>query len=129
MSEQAFRRFVDAINRRDVDKICSLITKDHMFIDSQGNEISGKEAMRKGWAGYFQLFPDYQIEVTEVFVRGETVAAFGFAGGTCHGLKERKDLAWKLPAAWNAKIAEGKISRWQVYADSKIPFDIINKAK
>jgi ketosteroid isomerase-like protein len=129
MNKQVIHNFVDVINEHNVDKICSLMTDDHKFIDSQGNEAVGKEKMRAGWTGYFQLFPDYKIEITEIFLNGDTVAAFGFAGGTFQGLSDKKENYWHLPASWKAITKHGKIQLWQVYADSKIPFDIINKNK
>jgi ketosteroid isomerase-like protein len=129
MENQIIYDFVDAINEHDVDKICSLMTDDHKFIDSQGNVCIGKEQMRTGWIGYFQLFPDYKIEIIEMFSNGDTIAAFGFASGTFNGLSDRKENYWHLPASWKAIINNRKIQLWQVYADSKIPFDIITKNK
>jgi ketosteroid isomerase-like protein len=129
MNRQIVHDFANAINEHNVDKMCLLMTDAHKFIDSQGNEAIGKENMRAGWIGYFQLFPDYKIEVTEIFVNGDTVAAFGFAGGTFQGLTDEKGNFWHLPASWKAITKNGKIDLWQVYADSKIPFDIINKNK
>jgi ketosteroid isomerase-like protein len=129
MDKQLIYDFVGAINEHNVDKICSLMTDDHKFIDSHGNEAVGKEQMRSGWIGYFQMFPDYKIEIIEIVLNGDTIAAFGFAGGTFKGLSDKKENYWHLPAAWKAIINDGKIQLWQVYADSKIPFDIINKNK
>ena len=45
--------FVQAINHQDVDSIAALMTPDHKFIDSLGNVVRGREAMRAGWAAYF----------------------------------------------------------------------------
>jgi ketosteroid isomerase-like protein len=129
MAKQIIYNFVEAINEHNVDKICSFMTDDHKFIDSQGNEVVGKEQMRTGWIGYFQWFPDYKIEITDFFLNGDTVAAFGFASGTFQGLSDRKENYWHLPASWKAITKDGKIHLWQVYADSKIPYDIINKSK
>ena len=129
MNKQIVHDFANAINEHNVDKLCLLMTDDHKFIDSQGNEIIGKEKMRAGWIGYFQLFPDYKIEISGMFINGDTIAAFGFAGGTFQGLSDKKDNYWRLPASWKAVIKNGKIHLWQVYADSKIPYDIINKNK
>ena len=129
MSRQTVLRFIEAINEHNVEKLCALMTDDHAFIDSQGNEVSGKEKMRTGWTGYFQLFPDYKIEVTDIFVQEDTIAAFGFAGGTFMGGKDQKGNSWRLPASWKAVVKNEKIQLWQVYADAKIPYDIINKSK
>jgi ketosteroid isomerase-like protein len=129
MNKQIIHNFVDAINEHSVDKICSLMTDDHKFIDSQGNKVVGKEKMRTGWIGYFQLFPDYKIEIIDMFINGDAIAAFGFAGGTFQGLRDKKDNYWHLPASWKAVIKNGKIYLWQVYVDSKIPYDIISRSK
>jgi len=52
---------------------------------------------------------------------------FGFASGTFQSQNDRKENYWRLPASWKATLKNGKINLWQVYADSKIPYDIINK--
>jgi len=128
MKKQIVYYFAKAINGHDIEKICSLMTGDHTFIDAHGNKTEGKDKMKAGWAGYFQLFPDYKIELTDIFENGNTIAAFGFAEGTYKGLKtENNENQWRLPAAWKAVVEDGKIKQWQVYADTKIPFDIIGK--
>lgn len=128
-NKQLVDSFAAAINEHNVDKICSLMTDDHKFIDSHGNEAVGKEQMRAGWMGYFQLFPDYEIEITEILSDGDMVASFGFASGTFQGLKKQKENYWSLPASWKAVIRSGKIQLWQVYADTKIPYDIVEGSK
>jgi ketosteroid isomerase-like protein len=128
MNIKPFYEFVDAINQHEVERIYSLMTTDHVFIDAHGNEITGKDKMKAGWAGYFQFFPDYKIEVTELLTQEDVVSAFGFASGTFKGLKtEKNDNYWRLPASWKVIIDQNKIKQWQVYADTKIPFDIIGK--
>jgi len=53
--------FFDAINHGDPDKIFDLMTDDHIFIDSLGRAVRGREAMRAGWQGYFAMCPDYRV--------------------------------------------------------------------
>jgi hypothetical protein len=95
-----------------------------VFIDAHGNQVNGKESMIAGWRGYFQWFPDYYIEVADIFEDDGKFGMFGFAGGSFQG---KADSSWRLPAAWQAAVKEGCISLWQVYADTKIPFEIIEK--
>ena len=38
--------FLDRINKRDADKLAELMTEDHVFIDSVGNTVQGREKMR-----------------------------------------------------------------------------------
>jgi ketosteroid isomerase-like protein len=121
--------FIRSINARDADGLGELMSDDHRFIDALGNEVHGKEKMIAGWRGYFEWFPDYLIEVNEVFA-GETsadeqtFAMFGFAGGSFKG---SSDASWRIPAAWKAFVKDGRVAVWQVFADTKIQFEIIER--
>ena len=116
--------FIDRINAHDVEGLGKLMSDDHTFIDAHGNQVSGKEQMVAGWCGYFEWFPDYFIEVTDIFENGEMFGMFGFAGGSFKG---RPDASWRLPAAWKAIVKDGRVALWQVIADTKIPFEIIER--
>jgi ketosteroid isomerase-like protein len=117
--------FIDRINARDADGLGELMSDDHRFIDALGNEVEGKEKMIPGWRGYFEWFPDYRIEVNEVFAgelsEGEqTFAMFGFAGGSFKG---NSDASWRVPAAWKAVVKDGRVAVWQVFADTKLQLE------
>ena len=69
------------------------------------------------------------IEVDEVLASEDTVVLLGYAGGTYHGKATPNNKKhWRIPAAWRVVIDNGLVKIWQVYADSKIPFDIMNDA-
>jgi len=127
MSKEIALDFVNAINAHNADRMITLMADDHAFIDAYGNSAD-KEVMRQGWPSYFAWFPDYLIEIDEVFVSGQTVVLLGYAGGTYHG-KTTPDNRnrWRIPAAWRVVVEDDKVKVWQVYADSKIPFDIMNE--
>jgi ketosteroid isomerase-like protein len=121
---EIIKAFVECINAHDADGLGKLMSDDHAFIDAHGNEVVGREKMVAGWRGYFDWFPDYYIEVTDVFDRGESSAMFGFAGGSFKG---KESESWRLPAAWKAIVKDGRVTMWQVFADTKIPFEIISR--
>ena len=75
-------QFEQAINSRDPEAICSLMSGDAEFIDSLGNRIQGTEKLRAAWTGYFKMVPDYSISHSEIFADGNMVAIFGSAQGT-----------------------------------------------
>ncbi len=128
MNKQIVYDFADAISAHDVEKIYSLMADDHVFIDAHGNQVEGKDKMKAGWAGYFQWFPDYEIEIIDIFENTDAIAAFGFAGGTFKDIATvGNETYWRLPASFKAIVENGKIKVWQVYADTKVPFDIISK--
>jgi ketosteroid isomerase-like protein len=116
--------FIDRINAHDVDGLAAMMSDDHTFIDAHGNQVSGREKMAAGWHGYFEWFPDYSIEVTDVFEDDDRLALFGFAGGS---FKNKEGEEWQLPAAWKAIVRDGRVILWQVFADTKLPFEIIER--
>lgn len=120
--------FADAISHANLDKIYSLMTDDHLFIDSHGNKVKGKEKMKKAWKMYFSLFPDYKIEIEETYEKDSSVCCLGYASGTYRNLhNENNSNHWRVPAAWKAIIKDGQVKHWQVYADNIIMMDIIIK--
>ena len=117
---ETVQRFIDQINARDVEGLSVLLTPDHRFIDSLGAVIVGRETMREGWRQYFQMVPDYHIEISRSFTDGVEVALLGSARGTYSrdGRLKAAD-AWRTPAAWHAVIRDGLIAEWQVFADNE----------
>ena len=61
-------KFVECINHQDVATLSKMLTEDHLFIDLDGDEESGKEHMTRGWQRYFALCPNYLIHVAEVYM-------------------------------------------------------------
>ena len=120
--------FLNAINRHDVAALAALMTEDHLFVDSLGNEMRGRDTMRAGWRGYFAFCPDYSVAREHAIADGPRVALFGKAGGTISDAgKLVPDNAWSIPAAWLAVIEGGLVREWRVYADNKPVYDITAK--
>jgi hypothetical protein len=94
------------------------MTEDHTFLDPAGRTESGREKMVAGWQGYFRMFPDYEIRVESMLADKALVAVFGSACGTYDGQRGLvPENRIEMPAAWQALVKDGKIKRWQVYAD------------
>jgi len=113
-------KFVGAICSHDVERIVTLITDDHVLIDSGGQELQGKKVVGVAWTAYFLAFPDYRILVSEIIDQGSVVALFGTASATfsVEG-KLLPENSWAIPACWKAVIEGGKVAEWQVYADNE----------
>jgi ketosteroid isomerase-like protein len=114
------RAFVNAINLRSPDAIAGLMTDDHVFIDSLGMRVTGREPMRKGWEGYFRMVPDYSIAIDETFAEGSVVVVLGAAQGTYSpGGPLKPENRWRTPAAWRAVVRGSLLAEWRVYADNE----------
>ena len=108
----------DAINRHDVDAIMRIVHDAHVFVDSLGNEIRGAAAVREAWEGYLALVPDYWVRIDHGVLAPEYIALFGAAGGTLAvDGKLQPENWWETTAAWRAEIVDGRVAKWQVYAD------------
>jgi ketosteroid isomerase-like protein len=112
--------FVRAINRQNVDELAALMPADHRFIDSLGNQVEGRDAMRNGWAGYFRMVPDYSIAIEETYCDGSVVVMLGIARGTYTADGSLRDEnRWQTPAAFRAFVENGKVAEWRVYCDNE----------
>jgi ketosteroid isomerase-like protein len=122
--------FIDAINKADVDRILNLMSDDHILIDSQNHQMTGKDNLRQAWIGYFGMFPDYKIKVNEILEKDSLICILGYASGTYKNLQNKDNSNfWKIPVALTAMIKDNHIRQWQIYADNLIVMDIINRNK
>lgn len=123
-------RFLELINEHDADKLAAMLTEDHVFIDSLGESVRGKEKMRTAWRGYYAFCPDYWVTHEEIFQKGNSVAVIGAAGGTiASDGRLPPENKWRTPAAWFAVVEDGLLKEWRVYADNKPVYDILAKSK
>jgi ketosteroid isomerase-like protein len=121
--------FLDRINQRDPDKLAEVMSEDHVFIDSLGRRMNGRETMRQGWRAYYALCPDYWVSHEEIFDHGNVVVVFGAAGGTISSSgKMPVENKWETSAAWRVVVKNGLVQEWRVYADNKPVYDILAKA-
>ena len=120
--------FVDAINQADLDKMVELMADDHVFVNSRDNKSTGKDNLKQAWMFYFDLFPDYNIEITGMLQKKSLFCMYGYASGTYKNLKNENDTNhWRIPAAWTAIIKNNRVKYWQVYADNGVVLDIVNR--
>ena len=121
MNKKTVYEFAHAINEHSTDKMYSLMTNDHKFIDAHGNEVVGKDKIKIDWKDYFRRFPFYKIEITKIFANGDFLGAFGFESGILKG-QQTDNNASSWPASWKVIVDKNKIKLWQVYEDTRIQF-------
>jgi hypothetical protein len=112
--------FVDRINAHDVAGLAALMTDDHRFVDSLGNRVDGREAMRAGWGGYFRMVPYYHLAAEAWFSDGPVVVMLGTASGGCCPQGAKASVGnWSTPVACCATVRAQSVALWQVYADNE----------
>jgi catechol 2,3-dioxygenase-like lactoylglutathione lyase family enzyme len=116
--------FIARINAHDAAGIVALCTPAHVFTDSLGNRLTAGAALLRGWSGYFELFRDYRIGIEHTASQGDTVLVSGSAQGSHAG----SGRAFRIPAAWRARLEGDLIAEWQVYCDNKPVYDLLAAA-
>jgi len=121
---QVAEQFVAAINAHDLEAMLSLMSPNHRFIDSLGDVVEGREAMRAGWATYFQMVPDYRLVLQGRFAAAGRDASEVVLTGTAHGSYcsngvLRLNSGWTAPLAIRAVVRGSFVAEWQVYADNE----------
>jgi uncharacterized protein (TIGR02246 family) len=132
IAQAVAQAFVAAINRRNPDEIANLMTDDHVFVDSLGVRVTGREQMKKGWQCYFAMVPDYTIAIDEIFADGPVVVMLGaaqgaFSSGGSSGGPLHPENRWRTPAAWRVVVRGSLIAEWRVYADNEPIRQIMRK--
>jgi peptidase E/ketosteroid isomerase-like protein len=127
---EVVREFINRINHHNIDKMLELVNDDVTFIDSMGIHTNNKDNMYKAWDLFLTFFPDYQVKIHEIISRDGVVAVFGKASGTLvtNGRIDNENR-FEIPASWNAEITDGRISRWQVFADNEPVRKLIDKIR
>src|SRR5512132_3113237 len=71
-------RAVDAINRRDFGTLLALMDDDvevvSRIVAIEGG-LHGLDGIRRWWENWFNLFPEYSIEVVDVAALGDRIVA------------------------------------------------------
>lgn len=120
--------FVDAINGGRAERVVPLMDRYGVFVDALGNRLEGREKLLAGWRAYFQLFPDYRVEIENMLIDGQEAMLHGWAGGTLHrGGRAVDGGAWRIPAAWRAVVDAKRVLLWQVYADNKPVYALLER--
>ena len=104
------RQFNDAINSRQIERLRSLMSDDHAFIDTENNTLRGKSESVEAWRGFFEAYPDYRNVFERVICDEGTVVIVGYS--TC------SNQALAGPALWTAEIRDGLVAEWRVYEDT-----------
>lgn len=125
---EVFKAYMDRINAGDADGLIDLMTEDHVYIDSDGSRHGGLDEMRKGWAHYFSMFPDYWVRADHVFQDGNQIVGTGHAGGTyAPDGRLRQENKWEVTIAWRALIRDERVTEWQIYVNVEKVLQIVNR--
>lgn len=116
--------FVQAMNQHDLEKMAALLSDDHVFTGAYGEQAKGRESVLKGWAEYFEAFPDYSFELEEVLLAPNGTMIHGWSTGTSLAAV-RTGRTFRVPSVFRIKIKDEKIQHWRIFTDTMLPSEIL----
>jgi len=111
-SSEIVRRFLDALNRRDLPAMLELAAPD-VEIRSPRGPRHGHEGLER-WLGEPYCHLDVQRIVEREHVAGPVVVA---SGRLRHCWREGGEVADDIDGAWLAEVAGGRITLFQSFPD------------
>jgi ketosteroid isomerase-like protein len=92
LTEQDARQMIAVVNTRNVDKVMEQYAEDATFqVPSLDTPLKGKVAIRAFLSESFTAFPDWNMDVTKVFVSGDETVIVNSVHGTHSGQLVGKD--------------------------------------
>lgn len=108
MNKKVVIAFVQAINQQELLRINELMADNFQFIDTYGGK-ENKAAMKTGWPGYFNWFPDYHITIDNYLANEQFAVILGKASGSYLG---NPDKHWEFPADWKIVVKNQQVEVW-----------------
>jgi ketosteroid isomerase-like protein len=99
-------RAIDAVNRRDLASLLDLMTggvEVHSRIVAVEGGLRGHDGVRRWWKNWFDAFPDYDIQVSEIRDLGDvTLAAVRAVGHGAGSNVPLEDTIWQA-SRWDGR--------------------------
>ena len=110
-------RFIDCVNRNDLDGLVATMTDDHRLEIFDEEPLIGKDANAAAWRGYFENFPNYVIYPHRIVEVNDTlVAIIGHTTGSHLGLPDDEESRETL--IWLAETRSGRLRVWSLMEDT-----------
>ena len=108
--------FIEAINRRDVDHLASLMADSHRLQVLNEAPLDGKNANVAAWKGYMTSYPRYVIYPHRIVERDGVVVVLGHTTGSHLELADKDEA--KLTVIWRAQVTNGLLTTWEIKEDT-----------
>jgi ketosteroid isomerase-like protein len=108
--------FIEAINRRDVEHLASLMADHHRLQVLDEAPLEGKSANLDAWRGYMASYPSYVIYPHRIVERDDVVVVLGHTTGSHLDLADEDEA--KLTVIWRAQVTNSLLTLWEIKEDT-----------
>lgn len=109
-------RFIDCINRQDIEGLSRLMSEYHELRVYRETPVVGIEPNVEGWRGYAGSFPEYVIYPRQISESGGVVTVLGHTTGSHLNLPDEEES--QLTLIWQAKVTDGLLDDWVLLEDT-----------
>ncbi len=110
LTEQDARQMIAVVNTRNVEKVLEQYAEDATFqVPNLDKPLTGKAAIRSYLTESFVAFPDWNMEVSKVFIQGNDVVVIDSISGTHTGPLTAVDGTAVAPT--NKKFVQEQMTR------------------
>ena len=109
---EVVRRYVDALNRRDLPAMLELLDPDVEFATGRGPRRGHGDVER--WLGEPYDSLDVERDIERIQVAGPLVVT---TGQVRHRWRDSGEVGDEIEKAWLWEVHDGLITRWQMFDD------------
>lgn len=111
---EVVRRYIAALNARDIGVIEALVGSECKFIDSLGGWIAGRDDCIEAARRFFEFAPDFSLAVETIAVHGGDVLVSGRTSA--------EEPMLRCDRLWRARTDGTYLLEWQSYGEgSRLP--------
>jgi limonene-1,2-epoxide hydrolase len=107
--ERVVRRYVTALNARDIDAIEELLAPDCRFIDSIGCWVEGREDCLEASRRFLAMEPEFRIAIENILMHGGEVLI--------NGTTSAQEPMLCRDTLWRARSDGKQLIEWQSYGE------------
>ena len=107
------KRYIAALNARDIDAIDTLLADDCRMVDSSGGLIDGRESAVETTRAFFDFETDFHLTQHDIVLRGDEVLI--------RGVVRANNPQLATDSLWRARVSKGKLVHWQSYGADALP--------
>lgn len=107
------KRYIAALNARDIETIDTLLADDCRFVDSSGGSIDGRESALDATHAFFDFETGFHLTQHDIVPRGDEVLI--------RGVVRANNPQLATDSLWRARVIKGKLVHWQSYGADALP--------
>ena len=88
--------YIERINRRDFPGLADMMSPDHRMVSATGEINAGRGESTEIIAEYTRKWPDFQIHISDIYLKGDSAVIIGRTTGSCADTPRGEEIRRRL---------------------------------